>query len=71
MLLQNSCSIFHQASASLSRSVRISISHRNALAAASDIGVWHCVKQEGMKPDLNAVTGDNPGIEPGGHDKWE
>jgi hypothetical protein len=42
-----------------------------ALEASSDVGVWHCVKQEGMKPDLNAVTGDNPAIDPGSHDKWE
>jgi len=42
-----------------------------ALQESSDVGEWHCVKQQGMKPDLNAVTGDNPAIEPGTHDKWE
>jgi hypothetical protein len=42
-----------------------------ALEGSSDAGSWHCVKQEGMKPDLNSVNGDNPGVEPATHDKWQ
>jgi hypothetical protein len=42
-----------------------------ALDSESDVGQWHCVKQVGMKPDLDAVTGDNPAIDPGSHDKWQ
>jgi len=42
-----------------------------ALDSSTDVGQWHCVKQEGMKPDLNGVTGDNPAIEQHTHDKWQ
>jgi hypothetical protein len=42
-----------------------------SIEGASDVGQWHCVKQEGMKPDLNAVTGDNPSVEPATHDTWQ
>ena len=42
-----------------------------ALDDSNDIGDWHCVKQMGMKPDLNAINGsntDNMGVTP---DQWK
>jgi hypothetical protein len=42
-----------------------------SIEGANDVGLWHCVKQEGMKPDLNSVNGDNPTVESPAHDKWQ
>jgi hypothetical protein len=38
---------------------------------SDDVGQWHCVKQVGMKADINAITGDNPqDTAPATQDKW-
>ena len=42
-----------------------------SLDESSDIGQWHCVKQVGMKPDLNSITGESPVDAPAVHDKWQ
>lgn len=42
-----------------------------ALDESSDVGQWHCVKQVGMKPDLNSITGESPVDAPALHDKWQ
>lgn len=42
-----------------------------ALADSEDVGQWHCVKQDNMKPDLNSINGkgvDNMGVTP---DSWK
>ena len=42
-----------------------------ALDDSNDVGDWHCVKQVGMKPDLNSINGsttDNMGVTP---DTWK
>jgi len=42
-----------------------------ALADSNDVGSWHCVKQVGLKPDLNSINGkgnDNMGVTP---DQWK
>jgi hypothetical protein len=42
-----------------------------SLDEAHDIGQWHCVKQIGMKADINAISGDNPqDTAPPTQDKW-
>jgi hypothetical protein len=39
--------------------------------SAGDVGQWHCVKQTGMKADINSITGDNPtDTAPAAQDKW-
>jgi hypothetical protein len=36
-----------------------------------DVGQWHCVKQIGMKVDINSINGDNPAdTAPATQDKW-
>src|SRR5580693_3133944 len=41
------------------------------LENSEDVGQWHCVKQVGMKADINAITGDNPqDTAPATQDKW-
>jgi len=42
-----------------------------ALDDSSDIGQWHCVKQNNIPPDIDSVKGDNPDAPVGGHDKWQ
>jgi|SRR5271170_1472854 len=42
-----------------------------ALAESSSVGDWHCVKQEGMRPDLASVNGDNPAEAPPSGDHWQ
>ena len=38
---------------------------------SDEVGQWHCVKQVGMKADINAITGDNPtDTAPATQDKW-
>jgi hypothetical protein len=40
-----------------------------ALDESTDVGDWHCVKQKGMKPDINSINGqgvDNMGVTPEG-----
>jgi hypothetical protein len=42
-----------------------------AMDDSKDVGDWHCVKQVGMKPDLNSIGGqatDNMGVTP---DNWK
>jgi hypothetical protein len=42
-----------------------------ALADSDQVGEWHCVKQAGLKPDLDSVNGkgtDNMGVTP---DQWK
>jgi hypothetical protein len=42
-----------------------------SLEGTDDVKEWHCVKQTGMKPDLNSISGDNPqDTTPAGQDKW-
>jgi len=42
-----------------------------ALDESERIGDWHCVKQQNMKPDLSAVSGENP-IDPAAkQDAWQ
>lgn len=41
-----------------------------AIDGQSDIGNWHCVKQNNIKPDLNSINGDNPAETPPTQDKW-
>ena len=37
----------------------------------NDVGQWHCVKQVGMKADINAINGDNAqDTAPATQDKW-
>jgi hypothetical protein len=41
------------------------------LEGSDDVGKWHCVKQIGMKADINAICGDNPQDDaPATQDKW-
>lgn len=42
-----------------------------ALEDSDKIGEWHCVKQVGMKPDPNQISGDNPADTPATQDKWK
>jgi hypothetical protein len=42
-----------------------------ALAESSSVGDWHCVKQEGMKPDLASVNGSNVTEVPPSGDHWQ
>jgi hypothetical protein len=42
-----------------------------ALDDSDQIGDWHCVKQVGLKPDLNQITGDSPADNPATQDKWK
>jgi hypothetical protein len=47
------------------------LSGQYALEDANDVGEWHCVKQTGMKPDINSINGkgvDNMGVTP---DTWK
>jgi hypothetical protein len=40
-----------------------------ALDDSTDVGDWHCIKQKGMKPDINSINGkgvDNMGVTPEG-----
>jgi hypothetical protein len=40
-----------------------------ALSESSSVGEWNCIKQQGMKPDLNSINGqgvDNMGVSPEG-----
>jgi hypothetical protein len=42
-----------------------------ALADSDQVGEWHCIKQGGMKPDLDSINGkgaDNMGVTP---DQWK
>jgi len=42
-----------------------------ALEDSDQVGDWHCVKQNGMKPDINSINGkgtDNMGVTP---DNWK
>ncbi|HEY1694880.1 MAG TPA: hypothetical protein VGG39_22070 [Polyangiaceae bacterium] len=42
-----------------------------ALDDSDQVGEWHCVKQAGMKPDINSINGkgtDNMGVTP---DTWK
>jgi hypothetical protein len=42
-----------------------------ALADSDQVGEWHCIKQAGLKPDLDSVNGkgtDNMGVTP---DQWK
>jgi hypothetical protein len=42
-----------------------------SLDGADDVGDWHMVKQNGMKPDLGSIGGDNPADVPATQDKWK
>jgi hypothetical protein len=42
-----------------------------ALDDSDQVGDWHCVKQVGLKPDLNQITGDSPADNPATQDKWK
>jgi hypothetical protein len=42
-----------------------------ALDESDKVGEWHCVKQVGMKPDPNQITGDSPADTPATQDKWK
>jgi hypothetical protein len=42
-----------------------------ALDDSDQVGDWHCVKQVGLKPDLNQITGDSPADNPASQDKWK
>jgi hypothetical protein len=40
-----------------------------ALDDSSVVGLWHCIKQKGLKPDINSINGkgvDNMGVTPEG-----
>jgi hypothetical protein len=42
-----------------------------ALADSDQVGEWHCIKQNGLKPDLDSISGkgtDNLGVTP---DQWK
>jgi hypothetical protein len=42
-----------------------------ALADSDQVGEWHCIKQNGLKPDLDSINGkgvDNMGVTP---DSWK
>ncbi len=42
-----------------------------SLDESNDVGQWHCVKQVGMKADINSINGDNPqDTAPATQDKW-
>lgn len=42
-----------------------------ALDASEQVGDWHCVKQVGMTPKLDSITGENP-VDPASKgDKWQ
>jgi hypothetical protein len=42
-----------------------------SLEGSSDVAQWHCVKQVGMKADINSISGDNPqDTAPPTQDKW-
>lgn len=42
-----------------------------SLEDSSSVGQWHCVKQVGMKADINSISGDNPqDTAPAAGDKW-
>jgi len=42
-----------------------------ALDDSDSVGDWHCVKQVGLKPDLNQINGDSPAENPATQDKWK
>ncbi len=41
-----------------------------ALEDSDDVGDWHCVKQVGMKVDIDSISGDNPADAPAAQDRW-
>jgi hypothetical protein len=42
-----------------------------SLEDSDSVGQWHCVKQVGMKADINSINGDNPqDTAPAAGDKW-
>jgi hypothetical protein len=41
-----------------------------AVKDSDSVGEWHCVKQVGVKPDINSINGDNPMGAPQG-DQWK
>jgi hypothetical protein len=42
-----------------------------ALDESDSVGDWNCIKQVGMKADVNSINGDNPDTVPVAHDKWQ
>jgi hypothetical protein len=42
-----------------------------SLEDSDSVGQWHCVKQVGMKADINSINGDNPqDTAPAAGDRW-